>query len=47
MRWGPIGAGLGMAAAAAMGNWRAVTVAVLLVVTGVGHVVANTEGKLA
>ncbi|XP_051209323.1 LRR receptor kinase SERK2 [Lolium perenne] len=32
------------AAAAAMGRWRAVAVAVLLVVAGVGHVVANTEG---
>jgi hypothetical protein len=35
------------AAAAPMGRWRAVAVAVLLVVAGVGHVLANTEGKLA
>jgi hypothetical protein len=35
------------AAAAAMGRWRAVVIAVLLVVAGVGQVLANTEGKLA
>jgi hypothetical protein len=28
------------------GRWRPVVVAVLMVVAGVGHVVANTEGKL-
>lgn len=36
-----------MAAVAAMERWRALVVAVVVVAAGVGHVVANTEGKSA
>ncbi|XBH78588.1 hypothetical protein VPH35_104784 [Triticum aestivum] len=45
VRWGPVGGRAGMAAAVlGRGRWRPVVVAVLMVVAGVGHVFANTEG---